>query len=209
MSKRKADVLAAGTGAQSLWSSVAILIHVILCGWSLRRGRRHRRQCSECVCVVAAFHRSGDRTHLRMHCQSEQRHRRRLHPHTLKHIRVATQLVGCSLPVAAALLGELLQEGELRVLGLAGLLHCQSLWSGSAAQIHSHEGPIPRRRPNRIEIRPTDWQGTANPTLCPNPGTRPSVLCASIRKSVRNHSSFVSAVCRQEQVSGKAASRVQ
>ncbi len=162
-----------------------------------------------CVCVAAAFQRSGDRTHLRMHCQSEQRHRRRLHPHTLKHIRVATQLVGCSLPVAAALLGELLQEGELRVLGLAGLLHCQSLWSGSAAQIHSHEGPIPRRRPNRIEIGPADWQGTANPTLCPNPGTRPSVLCASIRKSVRNHSSFVSAVCRLEQVSGKAASRVQ
>ena len=131
MSKRKADVLAAGTGAQSLWSSVAILIHVILCGWSLRRGRRHRRQCSECVCVCVWLPpftgQSGDRTHLRMHCQSEQRHRRRLHPHTLMHIRVATQLLDCSLPVARAVLAQRLQQGEVPLLGVAGLLHCQSL----------------------------------------------------------------------------------
>jgi hypothetical protein len=127
MSKRKADVLADGPSAPQLWCSVAILIHVILCGWSLRSGRRHRRQCSECVCVAAAFHRSGDRTHLRMHCQSEQRHRRRLHPHTLKHIRVATQLVDCSLPVASAVHAQLLQQGEVPLLGVAGLLHCQSL----------------------------------------------------------------------------------
>ena len=82
---------------------------------------------SVCVCVAAAFHRSGDRTHLRMHCQSEQRHRRRLHPHTLKHIRVAAQLVDYSLPVAAAVLAHILHQGEVPLLGVAGLLHCQSL----------------------------------------------------------------------------------